>query len=215
MSKEQHNDGKCIFQKVSVGIVAKHDDSVICVEDGAALSGHRQEDPSNRFLLSVGPSHATDATVYIEHAISTATLAEKFDVQRPNPNATMLRTRIPNLNDVYSLRSSRADRYPVPMDAMDDSAVRHASNKRSQSVADKLSDKNDALLVHFGATRLVDCASTRNERMSLVQGRGWGAILMLSDVVRWSRQLFRRILFFDNLPQTAYGSQKVIARNET
>ena len=127
----------------------------------------------------------------------------------------MLRTRIPNLNDVYSLRSSRADRYPVPMDAMDDSDVRHASNKRSQSVADKLSDKNDALLVHFGATRLVDCASTRNERMSLVQGRGWGAILMLSDVVRWSRQLFRRILFFDNLPQTAYGSQKVIARNET
>ena len=203
------------LQKVSVGIVAKHDDSVIGDEDGAALSGHRQEDPSNRFLLSVGPSHASDATVYIEHAISTATLAEKFDVQRPNPNATMLQTRMPNSNDVYSLRSSRADRYPVPMDAMDDSAVRHASNKRSQSVADKLSDKNDALLVHFGATRVVDCVSTRNAAMSVVQGRGWCAILMLSDVVRWSRQLFRRIFFFDNLPQTAYGSQKVIARNET
>ena len=47
---------------MSVGIVAKHDDSVIGDEDGAALSGHRQEDPSNRFLLSVGPSHASDAT---------------------------------------------------------------------------------------------------------------------------------------------------------
>ena len=88
------------LQKVSVGIVAKHDDSVIGDEDGAALSGHRQEDPSNRFLLSVGPSHASDATVYIEHASSTATLAEKFDVQRPNPNATMLQTRMPNPNDV-------------------------------------------------------------------------------------------------------------------
>ena len=185
------------LQKVSVGIVAKHDDSVIGDEDGAALSGHRQEDPSNRFLLSVGPSHASDATVYIEHSISTATLAEKSDVQRPNPNATMLQTRMPNPNDVYSLRSSRADRYPVPMDAMNDSDVRHASNKRSQSVADKLSDKNDALLVHFGATRLVDCASTRNERMPLVQGRGWCAVLRLSDVVWRSRQLFRRILFFD------------------
>ena len=53
----------------------------------------------------------------------------------------MLQTRMPNPNDVYSLRSSRADRYPVPMDAMDDSDVRHASNKRSQSVGDKLSDK--------------------------------------------------------------------------
>ena len=64
VSKEQHNDGKCIFQKVSVGIVAKHDDSVIGDEDGTALSGHRQEDPSNRFLLSVGPSPASDATVW-------------------------------------------------------------------------------------------------------------------------------------------------------
>jgi len=109
---------------VSVGIVAKRDDSVIGDEDGAALSGHRQEDPSNRFLLSVGPSHASDATVYMEHAISTATLAEKSDVQRPNPNATMLQTRMPNPNDVYTLRSSRADRYPVPMDAMDNSDVR-------------------------------------------------------------------------------------------
>ena len=215
MSKEQHSDEKCIFEKASVGIVAKCDDSVIGDEDGAALSGHRQEDPSNRFLLSVGPSHARDATVYMEHAISTANLAEKFDVQRPNPNATMLRTWIPNLNDVYSLRSSRADRYPVPMDAMDGSDVRHASNKRSQSVADKLSDKNDALLVHFGATRLVDCASTRNERMPLVQGRGWCAVLRLSDVVWRSRQLFRRMVFFDNLHQTAYGSQKVIVRIET
>ena len=177
VSKEQHSDGKCIFEKVSVGIVAKRDDSVIGDEDGAALSGHRQEDPSNRFLLSVGPSHASDATVYMEHAISTATLAEKTDVQRPHPNATMLQTRMPNPNDVYTLRSSRADRYPVPMDAMNDSDVRHASNKRSQSVADKLSDKNDALLVHFGATRLVDCASTRNEGMSVVQRRGWCANL--------------------------------------
>ena len=83
------------------------------------------------------------------------------------------------------------------MDAMNDSDVRHASNKRSQSVADKLSDKNDALLVHFGATRLVDCASTRNERMPLVQGRGWCAVLRLSDVVWRSRQLFRRMVFFD------------------
>ena len=127
MSKEQHRDEKCIFEKVSVGIVAKRDDSVIDDEDGAALSGHRQEDPCNRFLLSVGPSHASDAsdaTVYMEHAISTATLAEKSDVQRPNPNATMLQTRIPNPNDVYTLRSSRADRYPVPMDAMDNSDVR-------------------------------------------------------------------------------------------
>jgi len=124
VSKEQHSDGKCIFEKVSVGIVAKRDDSVIGDEDGAALSGHRQEDPSNRFLLSVGPSHASDATVYMEHAISTATLAEKSDVQRPNPNATMLQTRMPNPNDVYTLRSSRADRYPVPMDAMDNSDVR-------------------------------------------------------------------------------------------
>ena len=64
------------FEKVSVGIVARRDDSFIGDEDGAALSGHRQEDPSNRFLLSVGPSHASDATVYMEHAISTATLAE-------------------------------------------------------------------------------------------------------------------------------------------
>ena len=179
MSKEQHNDGKCIFQKVSVGIVAKHDDSVIGDEDGAALSGHRQEDPSNRFLLSVGPSHASDATVYIEHAISTATLAEKSDVQRPNPNATMLQTRMPNSNDVYSLRSSRADRYPVPMDAMDDSDVRHhdASNNRSQSVADKLSDKNDAMLVHFGATSLVDSVRTRDAAMSVVQEQRWYASL--------------------------------------
>ena len=29
------------LQKVSVGIVAKHDDSVIGDEDGAALYGHR------------------------------------------------------------------------------------------------------------------------------------------------------------------------------
>ena len=165
VSKEQHSDGKCIFEKVSVGIVAKRDDSVIGDEDGAALSGHRQEDPSNRFLLSVGPSHASDATVYMEHAISTATLAEKTDVQRPNPNATMLQTRMPNPNDVYTLRSSRADRYPVPMDAMDDSDVRHASNNRSQSVADKLSDKNDEMLVHFGATSMVDSVSTRNAAM--------------------------------------------------
>ena len=177
VSKEQHSDGKCIFEKVSVGIVAKRDDSVIGDEDGAALSGHRQEDPSNRFLLSVGPSHASDATVYMEHAISTATLAEKSDVQRPNPNATMLQTRMPNPNDVYTLRSSRADRYPVPMDAMDDSDVRHASNNRSQSVADKLSDKNDAMLVHFGATSLVDSVSTRDAAMSFVQGRGWCASL--------------------------------------
>ena len=167
------------FEKVSVGIVAKRDDSVIGDEDGAALSGHRQEDPSNRFLLSVGPSHASDATVYMEHAISTATLAEKSDVQRPNPNATMLQTRMPNPNDVYTLRSSRADRYPVPMDAaaMDDSDVRHASNNRSQSVADKLSDKNDAMLVHFGATSLVDSVSTRDAAMSVVQGRRWRANL--------------------------------------
>ena len=165
VSKEQHSDGKCIFEKVSVGIVARRDDSVIGDEDGAALSGHRQEDPSNRFLLSVGPSHASDATVYMEHAISTATLAEKTDVQRPHPNATMLQTRMPNPNDVYTLRSSRADRYPVPMDAMDDSDVRHASNNRSQSVADKLSDKNDELLVHFGATSMVDSVSTRNAAM--------------------------------------------------
>jgi hypothetical protein len=177
VSKEQHSDGKWIFEKVSVGIVAKRDDSVIGDEDGAALSGHRQEDPSNRFLLSVGPSHASDATVYMEHAISTATLAEKSDVQRPNPNATMLQTRIPNPNDVYTLRSSRADRYPVPMDTMDDSDVRHASNNRSESVADKLSDKNDAMLVHFGATSLVDSVSTRDAAMSVVQGRRWRATL--------------------------------------
>jgi hypothetical protein len=177
VSKEQHSDEKCIFEKASVGIVAKCDDSVIGDEDGAALSGHRQEDLSNQFLLSVGPSHASDATVYTEHAISTATLAEKSDVQRPNPNATMLQTRMPNPNDVYTLRSSRADRYPVPMDAMDDSDVRHASNSRSQSVADKLSDKNDAMLVHFGATSLVDSVSTRDAAMPVVQGRRWSANL--------------------------------------
>ena len=108
---------------MSVGIVAKRDDSVIGDEDGAALSGHRQEDPSNRFLLSVGPSHASDATVYMEHAISTA------------------------------------------------------SNNRSQSVADKLSDKNDAMLVHFGATSLVDSVSTRDAAMSVVQERRWYASL--------------------------------------
>ena len=66
--------------------------------------------------------------------ISTANLAEKFDVQRPNPNATMLQTRMPNPNDVYSLRSSRADRYPVPMDTMDDSDVRHAATCVEQTV---------------------------------------------------------------------------------
>ena len=88
------------------------------------------------------------------------------------------------------------------------------TNGHSQ-VVDKLSDKNDALLVHFGATRLVDCASTRNERMPLLQGRGWTAILMLSDVVRWSRQLFRRILFFDIWHPTSCGSQKFNVLIET
>ena len=63
------------------------------------------------------------------------------------------------------------------MDAMDDSDVRHASNNRSQSVADKLSDKNDEMLVHLGATGMVDSVSTRNAAISLVQRRGWWASL--------------------------------------
>ncbi len=159
---------------MSVGIVAKRDDSVIGDEDGTALSGHRQEDPSNRFLLSVGPSHASDATMYMEHAISTATLAEKSDVQRPNPMERCFRLGC-RTRTTCTLRSSRADRYPVPMDAMDDNDARYASNNRSQSVADKLSDKNDEMLVHFGATSLVDRVSTRNAAMSVVQGRRWFA----------------------------------------
>jgi hypothetical protein len=105
------------------------------------------------------------------------------------------------------------------MDAMDDSDVRHASNNRSQSVADKLSDKNDEMLVHFGATSMVDSVSTRNAAISLVQRRGWSASLaynvMLFEVVWWSRQLFRRILFFGNWHTAAYGPQKFIPHVES
>jgi hypothetical protein len=105
------------------------------------------------------------------------------------------------------------------MDAMDDSDVRHASNNRSQSVADKLSDKNDEMLVHFGATSMVDSVSTRNAAMSLVQGRGWSASLaynvMLFEVVWWSRQLFRGMYFFDNWHTAAYGPQKFIPHVES
>jgi hypothetical protein len=131
----------------------------------------------------------------------------------------MLQTRMPNPNDVYTLRSSRADRYPVPMDVMDDSDVRRASNNRSQSVADKLSDKNDEMLVHFGATSMVDSVSTRNAAISLVQGRGRSACLAcnarLSEVVWWSRQLFRSFSFFGNWHTAAYGSRKFIPRVES